>query len=146
MDDRAVSTALNYALTLGIATILVIGLLTAGGNFVRDQRDDVVVSELEVIGERLAGDLATTDRLAQIRHGSTSGAVRSELPRRVAGASYDIQIRTSERNVTLALTSNAIDRTVTTPLSNTTAIAPTNVTGQPLTIAFDGGQIEVSHA
>lgn len=137
MRDRAVSPTLNYTLTLGISAILVVGLLTAGGNFVENQRDGVVNSELEVIGERLAGDIATADRLVQIGDGPTTLNVTAELPRRVSGAPYDVAVLTSDGNVSLELTSDSVDESVTASVSNVTAVAATNVTGGTLEIVYD---------
>jgi hypothetical protein len=137
MTDRAVSTTLNYTLTLGISAILIVGLLTVGGNFVESQRNGVVDSELEVIGERLAGDIHTADRLVQADNETTTVTVTSRLPRRVSGSSYDIEVVTSDGNATLELTSDAIDRTVTTRVPNTTAISSTTVRGGTLEIVYN---------
>ncbi|MFC7028484.1 hypothetical protein ACFQH8_15745 [Halomicroarcula sp. GCM10025710] len=62
-DDRAVSTALGYVLTLSIASLLVTGLIIAGSGFVEDRREQVVREELTVIGQQIGADLARADRL-----------------------------------------------------------------------------------
>lgn len=136
MDDRAVSQALNYTLILGISAILVVGLLTAGGNFVESQRDSVVDSELKVIGERLASDISMADRL--VRAGDTSPTVNltAQLPGDVSGQSYDVAIVTSNGNASIELTSSSLDRRVTTNLANTTAVAPVSVTGGTVEIYY----------
>lgn len=137
MSSRGVSTTLNYTLTLGISTILIVGLLTAGGNFVESQRNSVVDSEMEVIGERLAEDIGTADRLVQIQNGSTVVNVTSSLPSTVSGSSYSIGVVTTSGNTTLELTSDAIDRTVTTNVPNSTAISSTTVNGGTLEITYN---------
>ncbi len=137
MSSRGVSTTLNYTLTLGISTILIVGLLTAGGDFVESQRNSVVDSEMEVIGERLAEDIGTADRLVQIQNGSTVVNVTSSLPSTVSGSSYSIGVVTTSGNTTLELTSDAIDRTVTTNVPNSTAISSTTVNGGTLEITYN---------
>ena len=51
-DDRAVSTTLGYVLSLAIASILISGLMLATAGFVEGQREQVIRSELEVVGDR----------------------------------------------------------------------------------------------
>jgi len=137
MDDRAVSPVLNYTLILGISAILVVGLLTAGGNFVEGQRNSVVDSELEVIGERLAADIATADRLVRAGNGSATVNVTAQLPNDVSGQSYTAALVTSNGNTSVALTSPSLDRRVTAHVANTTAVAPASVTGGTVEIYYD---------
>jgi len=82
--SRGVSTALGYVLNLGVAAILVTTLMLSAGTLVDDQRRVAVETELEVVGERVAADLASADRLARASDG---GSVRYvvDVPTRVAG-------------------------------------------------------------
>lgn len=137
MSERAVSTAFNYTLILGISTILIVGLLTAGGNFVDAQRDSVVDSELEVIGERLASDIAMADRLVQAGNADQTLNLTAELPSSVSGSSYSIDIVTEDGNASVELTSPSLDRTVTAKVANTTALEPTSVSGGSVEIVYD---------
>ena len=148
MDDRAVSVTLNYTLTLGISAILVVGLLTAGGNFVESQRNSVVDSELDVIGERLASDIATADRLVRIGDGTPTVNVTAQLPDAVSGQSYNVAVVTSNGNASVELTSPSLDRSVTANIANTTAVAPSSVTGGTVEIYYDpsSGQLVVRDA
>lgn len=93
-DDRGVSTALGYVLNLGVAAVLVTTLLFAAGTLVDDQRDRAVETELRVVGERVAADLAAADRLARASDG---GTVRYavEAPSRVSGTAYDVRVNQS---------------------------------------------------
>ncbi|MHB9285703.1 hypothetical protein ACKVMT_01520 [Halobacteriales archaeon Cl-PHB] len=148
MSDRAVSTSLNYSLTLAISTLLVVGLLTAGGTFVDQQREGVVDSELRVIGERLASDLAAADRLAQVGGGSAVVNVTSRLPRSVSGKSYTVAVTGSGGNATLVLSPNGENREVSVPVANKTAISPTRVSSGNLRIVYDDagdGTLEVTN-
>lgn len=148
MRDRGVSHTLSYALTLGISTLLVVGLLTAGGSFVESQRNGVVDSELEVVGERLAADIATADRLVRMSDGSAHASVRSRLPASVADLSYTVEIVAADGNVSVELTTPTLDRTVRTNVANTTAIAPGAVAGGDVRIAYNrtAGRLEVRDA
>lgn len=148
MNERAVSQALSYTLTLGISTLLVVGLLTAGGNFVETQRNDVVDAELAVIGERLSADVATADRLVRVGENDTRVSVRSKLPRSVAGQSYTVDVATGGGNVSLALTATSLSRTVRTNVANATAIDSGAVAGGTLRIAYNqtSERLEVTDA
>ncbi|MXR20388.1 DUF7266 family protein [Halobacterium bonnevillei] len=93
-DDRGVSTTLGYVLNLGVAAILVTTLLLAAGTMVDDQRDRAVDTELRVVSERVAADLAAADRLARASDG---GTVRYQIraPRTVTGTTYDVRVNES---------------------------------------------------
>lgn len=89
-DDRAVSTVVGYILTLGITAILITGLLTAGGDFVSDQRHGTIRDELQVLGQQLASDLSAADRLA--RAGGTEVSVTRSLSPEVTGVAYRVTV------------------------------------------------------
>lgn len=137
MSDRAVSTALNYSLTLSIAALLIVGLLTAGGNFVDGQRTQVVDSELEVIGQRLAADISTADRLVEMDGNPTTVNVTADLPSTVSGSPYSVRVTTRDGNASLQLTTRELGRNVTVPVANTTDIAPGTTSGGDLEIVYD---------
>lgn len=61
--DRSISIVLNYVLVLAISSLLVTGLLVAGGSFVENNRERVIDSELTVIGNHIAGNIEQVDRL-----------------------------------------------------------------------------------
>ncbi|MFC4356875.1 hypothetical protein ACFO0N_02805 [Halobium salinum] len=94
--DRAVSTPLGYVLTLAITTVLISGLLIAMGGFVDGQRERVVRSELEVLGEQVAADVSAADRL--VVAGGTDTDVRASfrLPERVGGSAYTVELTDSD--------------------------------------------------
>ncbi|WP_255196615.1 DUF7266 family protein [Halorarius litoreus] len=89
-DNRGVSAVLAYTLTLGITSLLVIGLLVATGGFASDQRHETVHDELEVLGQQLAADLSAADRL--VRNGGQSVSVRRSLPNEATGIPYTIEV------------------------------------------------------
>lgn len=142
VEDRAVSTALGYVLSLAVASIVVVGLLAAAGGFVEDQRERAVRTEFDVLGQRVASDLATVDRLARAGDDATV-TVESELPRTVAGTQYQVRIVGDPSGATVVLHSSTPDVTVRVAVTNRTAIAPANVTGGPLEIAYNRTSDEV---
>lgn len=114
--DRGVSTTLGYALSLGITSLLIVGLLVAGGDYVQDQRQRAVTTELGVVGQQLASDVGAGSRLAATTDQQGAVSIQRELPERLAGTPYRLSLeRAGDRNVyTVTLTSE--DPEVTTDI------------------------------
>jgi len=148
MDDRAVSRVLSYTLVVAISTVLVAGLLISGSSFVGDQRSQVVDSELDVIGQRLAADIATADRLVRMGDGQTTVKIDSRLPDRVAGQHYNVEVIPEDGNVSLRIQTPALDRRAVVPVSNTTAVAAGQAAGGDVVIEYDrsNDRLEVRNA
>lgn len=143
--DRGVSTVVGYVLNIGIATLLITGLIFASGNLVGDQRERAVRSEFDVIGNRVAADLETADRLVQASDGGDV-VLETALPTFISGEQYQIGIQPDDASdgVEVVLTMDRPDVTVHVPVNNTTAIEQTTVTGGELIInGSEGGPIEV---
>ncbi|PSP64410.1 hypothetical protein BRC77_03830 [Halobacteriales archaeon QH_8_64_26] len=140
-DERGVSTTLNYILNLSVTTILIAVLLTTGSGLVTDQRERVVRTELQVISQQLADDIAAADRLA--RSTSAGGTVEiltveSDYPRTVAGASYTISLAApggDRYELELSSSTPAVTVTVTT-------VSKTKVVMKGDTV---GGLIEIEY-
>lgn len=143
-DDRGVSTALGYMLSLMVATLVVTGLFVAAGGFVEQQRDRAVRSEFRVVGQRVAADLLTTDRLARSA-GDGHVRVESDVPRVVAGRQYTIRINATDHGSQVVLEMTDPDVVVRVPFRNQTAVATRNVTGGPLVFSYNesGGEVVV---
>lgn len=92
MTDRALSTVSNYVLVLGIVTILTSGLFIGTTGVLESQQERAVRSELDVVGHRLAADIATADRLVGQANGTGTVELTSELPRKVVGTTYKVAI------------------------------------------------------
>lgn len=98
--DRSVSVALNYILVLAISTVLVTGILLSGGNFVEDNRERVIESELTVIGHHIAGNMEQVDRLANASQENLEEFggdpdtvyVNQSFQQRVTGSSYRVEL------------------------------------------------------
>lgn len=127
-DDRAQAITLNYTIGLAIGVLLVTGLLIAGGNFVQDQREDAIRTELRVIGQQVAADFATADRLAQSAESNSTVTLRRSMPGTVAGSTYSVELVESE-NPELVLTSADPEVEVTVGLANESAVAGTSISG-----------------
>lgn len=140
MADRAVSTVVSYVLILGIVALL-LSVLTAGfAPLVTNQQDDAVRSTLEVLGNDVAGDLESADRLA-VRAGE-GGAVElhTDLPTRVGGSQYEIEIDepAGESYYEIVLRSPDHDTRVTVRVRTETAIDVGAID------VLDGGPLEIS--
>jgi len=100
-NDRAVSSTLNYVLSLAIASLLVTGLLIAGGTFVEDRQTEVIRSELGVIGQQVASDINRADRLLTAGDGGTRVVINQSFPKRITGTGYDVQLNPGDDELVL---------------------------------------------
>lgn len=130
MSDRAVSVTVNYALNLAVAAVVLAGVLTATAGVVVDHREGAGRSELRVVGQRLAADIETADRLANA--GGETVVVTSPLPDRVAGVSYTVEVEGS----TLVLDANFRDVSVEVPYRTNHTVAATTVSGGELRVVL----------
>lgn len=138
-DDRGVSMALGYVLGLSIAFLLVAGLFVAGGNFVQEQRETSVRTEMAVVSEQIASDMESADRLAQSTDNGTIVVDRS-LPSRVSGSSYTVSIE-GGADPQLVLRTRDPDVEITAQFSNVTAVEPTEATGGPMQVTYADGAL-----
>lgn len=144
-DRRATSTALGYVLSLGIAAILVSGLIVAGGGLMESQRDQSARVELEVVGQTVADDLSSAARLADCD--SCELQLRIDVPRRVAGESYLLRVVevAAPDSYRLVLSTGRSDVSVDVRLRTRRPVEETTVTGGPLMVEYDpaAGELEV---
>lgn len=115
MRTRATSTTLSYVLTLAIATLLVAGLILAGGTFVEEHREQVVRQELRVVGEHLASNVEQVDRYAGSSSNLDTARVEQTLPPSVTGSAYTVSLTDSDElhlNATRPDISVVVDLTV----------------------------------
>ncbi|MEF8772012.1 DUF7266 family protein [Halodesulfurarchaeum sp.] len=141
--NRGVSTVVGYVLNLGIATILVTGLLVSGGGLVDDQRERTARSQMDVIGNRIAADLETADRL--LRTGNGSVTVRSDLPPTVVGSQYQVDVVASNGTAILRVETTRPSVIRTVPVRNVTPVQPVSITGGDLIIDGRNGSLEVTN-
>ncbi|MFC6864527.1 hypothetical protein ACFQGE_13805 [Halomicroarcula sp. GCM10025817] len=144
-EDRAVSTALGYVLTLSIASLLVTGLLVAGSGFVEDRREQVVREELTVIGQQVGSDLARADRLvlaADSSGGDLTVQLNRTYPDRVTGSPYRIAVDKSSEQVVLAASKPEV--TVTVGVTHETPLRDSSADGGNIQLAYDSGDLVIS--
>jgi hypothetical protein len=148
-DDRAVSPVFSYVLTLGITTILIVGLLVAATGYVDDQRRQTTENQLQVIGQQLSADIAAADRLART-DGAEDVAIRRDLPDRIVGSSYTITVKNDSNGPTeyyLELSTARPDVTVTIGIASMTDLATNGVGGGEVVVSYDSAddELEVSN-
>lgn len=141
MTDRAVSSTLNYVLSLGIMAILVTGLLSAGGGFVEDRQKEVVRSELEVIGQQIASDIQRVDRLVTAGDGNRRVELTQTLPEEISGSRYRISLEASSSE--LVLTSDDPEISVSVQLQTTTSLGASKVDGGTVRVVYNSGPEEL---
>lgn len=137
-DERGVTVPINYLLLIGIMTLLATGLLVSTSSFVQDQQERTIRAEFQVIGNRMATDLAAVDRLAQSV--DSTGSVRTEidLPGQVAGSAYRIDITPSgTHRYLITLTSTEPDVTVSVPVRLQTDVKADALDGDDLTVRYN---------
>ena len=132
---RALSTALGYVLTLSITVLLVSGLFIAGGNFVESQREQVIRTELDIVGEQVATHVHAADRLNQSGMGETTVRIERRFPRTVVGSDYQIYLEEDEPQLRLESSRPQVE--VTVPLTNTTALADSSAQGGEIIVRYD---------
>ncbi|MEZ3164070.1 hypothetical protein ABNG03_07980 [Halorubrum sp. RMP-47] len=136
--DRAVSVTVGYVMTLAISTMLLSGLFVAGGSFVETERERAAHGELTVVGERIAADLGTVDRVASSASSPDDLTVNRSLtlPDRVSGSGYRIRVTANDTAGTIALTSDATDASVEVPFRTSENVTVANAT-------VDGGDLRI---
>ena len=134
---RATSVTLSYVLMFGIATVLVTGLIIAGGGFVEDQREKVIRQEMSVIGNHLAGNLEQADRLTQASDSSDPVVyINESFQNQVTGSTYNIELVDGNPpqlvlNSTRPSVSVRVNATVSSDVANSQA------SGGTVSIAYD---------
>lgn len=145
MDDRAVNTTVGYVLTLGISSLLIVGLLVTAGGFVEDQRQRTVRQELSVVGQQVASDLSGADRL--VRVGGSEVTVRSSLPGEVTGINYRVEVEPDPSGpTTLRLSTSEPRVIVEVAVRMEMDVAATAFDGDDVEITWTGSELEVRRA
>ncbi len=99
MNDRGVSTVVSYVLVVGIVALLTSALVVGFAPLVTTQQHETVHGTLEVLGNDIAGDIGSMDRLATEAGDNGTVERRVRLPDRVGGSTYGIEFhnRTDDR-------------------------------------------------
>ena len=136
--DRGVSPVFAYVLTLGIASLLVSGLVIAAGGYVETQREATSRSELRVLGQQVSADIAAADRLNRTE-GATEVSISRTLPERVVGSQYSLSVRTDPTDPTdpyLELTTVRPDVTVEVGVATEKDVRETRIGGGAMVVEY----------
>jgi len=149
MSRRAASITLNYVLVLGISTILVTGLIIAGGSFVEQQRDTVVEGELRIVGNHLAGNLEQVDRYvnASERNNPDTAYINQTFQQDVTGSTYQVELVDGNGTPQLLLTSTQGDTSVRVNVTVRNPIDDgSTATGGTISVAYESGELVIRNA
>lgn len=152
MNDRGVSPVFGYALTLGIATLLIVGLVMSAGGHVESQREQVTETELQVIGGHVAADIAAADRMNRTR-GTSEINITRDLQPFVVGSTYTIAVKhdparpyDGPTEYYLVLNTTRTDVTVQVGIATETHVRPATVDGGSIEIVLDGNSLVIRNA
>ena len=121
MRERAQSSTIGYVLAIGVATLLITGLITGVGTFVEGRQEQAIRDQLTVVGERVASQLTAADALA-----TREGTVYLEpaFPERSVGMTYRTRLDASHAQLAVSTADPAFPLRVpvspTRPLSAST--------------------------
>ena len=134
-DTRAVSPAVTQALTIGISTILISGLLLGGGQYIEERQENTVRTGLQDIGSGVTSDLV---RLDQFPTGSLDDDISftSEYPSRLGDQGYRIEVE-SGSPVTIHVNSTAESISTTIRFESQSEVCDSTVDGGTIAVAYD---------
>lgn len=143
--DRGLTTLLTYVLALLVVALLTTGVFFGVSAVVEDQHEDALHSSMEVVGNRLASDLRTADRLAEAPGNDGTVRLTSNLPSQLAGSQYTVTITnlTASDRYRIVVKSVDPDITVTVTLRSDTPIKEGTFYGDTLEIRYDSGTNEL---
>lgn len=136
LDDRAVSTAVSHALSLGITAIMLTGLMLGASQMIDGQREYVVERGLEDVSSAVVSDMM---RMDEFNTTGTSVSFSSDYPDRIGGRPYDVDVHASSTGTTVYLNSSASVEHASVPVrfGNETDVCESSVDGGQLAVAYD---------
>lgn len=141
-SERASSLALGYVLALAIAMLLITGLLVAGGNLLDDGRKQVVRQELDVIGQQVAANVETADRLVEAGDDTSTVSINRSFPDRVAGTTYRVEL-VEDPEPTVRLNATDPEVSVEVEVDTTTAVDDSTALGGDVAVVYDSAADEL---
>lgn len=135
--DRGVSTTLSYVLTLGITTLLLTGLVTATAGYVEDQRERIVRTELQIVGQQVAATIENADHVGEPTGGGEVELTR-QLPRQIARTGYQIDVNGSADEVVVSASVRDGEVRVVAPVNVDPShnLTSSTVQGGPIRVTF----------
>jgi hypothetical protein len=150
--DRGQSVSVNYTLSLIIVTVLISALFISMSGFLDDERERVVSAELKVLGNRMAADIATADRLARTTSSPARVEVRTDIPTTVGGSDYRVDVSATEFqssgtwNVTITLRAPDVQVSQTVNVRTETRLVDSEFGSGAYVVVYDGSTMEVTRA
>lgn len=147
---RGLSTVVNYTMMLIVVGILVSGLLVGVNGYVDGQNERVLRAELAVVGNHLAADLTTTDRLASTLESGDTVALETDLPARVASETYLVSVALGgtpgdDYRYELTLATESPTVSVTVAVRTDHQVSTGRYHGGDLRVVSHGTTLEVRH-
>ncbi|MHC3378058.1 DUF7266 family protein [Haloarcula sp. H-GB5] len=135
-DSRGVSPAVTQALTIGITSLLVTGLLIGGSQMVDSQRDRVTEEALENVGDGIARDLIRLDAFDTASLNSTV-SFRATYPERIADQSYNVEVSPDMSRTRVYVNATGLNRYAVVRFANETNVCPSVVSSGPLAVSYN---------
>lgn len=145
LDCRSATTSLNYALLLVVVTLLVAGLLVGVSGFVESQQERAIRSQLDTVGNQLASDIGTANRLVERANGD-SVRLRTEIPRSVGGSHYRVEITDLSGNRSRLELYSSDPSVRTTVVVRSSVDVRGTVSGGQVVVEYESSELVVSNA
>jgi hypothetical protein len=138
-DTRAVSPAVTQALTIGISTILITGLLLGGSSFIDTKRENTVRQGLQDIGAGVSSDLVRLDQF-DTAGVSNDLSFSSDYPDRIGGENYRVRLAPGPDRTTIYINSTTSELGTQVRFENRTGVCENRVTGGQIAIVYDASE------
>lgn len=137
-DDRGVSFTVSYVLTVGIAVLLVAGIVLAAGQTVQSQRESTVRNAATVAGDQTASTIMAVDRLVRASNESNLTNVNStlSLPASLAGQPYRVSLNVSDDEGFVLVETDSPSIAVRTPLVVNVSVDNATVVGGDVHVVY----------
>jgi len=140
---RGMSTPLSHVLSVGITTILIVGLVSGAAGLLDTHAERTARGELDTIGNRLASELDRADTLGQ---GGDNVTLTSTYPQSIAGSTYTAQLRHDAASCSgvptdtcLVLSATEYEYDSVIPVDNETNVSLRETTMGTFQISSEGG-------
>jgi hypothetical protein len=142
MDCRGATTVVEYAIVIGIATILLVLLTTAAADTIDTETSIQATEQGELLGEAIVGDVEQIDR--QISYSSPTQqlttAQQYSYPSQIAGSGYTVTI--TQSSVTVDPGPGGTQSTYTTTHDASVPISNSTVYGGPIAFEWNGTHLK----
>lgn len=123
--------------------LLTTGLFITGGDFVSDQREQAIRSELRVVGQQMSNDISRIDRVAAASPGVSTLSTSEQIPGEVAGNPYRVELVTGGVTPYLELTTDQPDIAVRVNVTATSNLVASSVDGGRYDVVYRAGPNEL---